>query len=140
MPPLQLLPDVEKLVARFLRTQSDVNALVSGRVYTDRQGLSRPIYPYVIVTRLGGPRDYPHWKDEARLQLEAWFRDGDKPRTLAVIATVEAALWLLPGLHDEGVVTGVQTAGPQWLPDSTSTPAIPRYLLNATVWSHPTPS
>lgn len=137
---LQLLPDIEKLVAAFLRSQADVASLVSARVYTDRQGLAHPTYPYVIVTRLGGVGDYPHWKDEARLQIEAWYRDGSKPDTLTVIRTVEAALQLLPGTHAEGVVSGVQTAGPQWLPDPTSTPAIPRYLLNATVWSHPVPS
>lgn len=138
---VQLPPDVEKIVAEFLRSQSDVAALVSGRVYTDMQGLSSPTYPLVLVGLLGGPSHYPAWLQEGRLQVEAWWRGGKKPDLRNVILTVAASLPHLENtVHTEGVVGAVDVGTPHWLPDTVPTPAMARWLLDVTLTAHPNPN
>jgi hypothetical protein len=54
---------------------------------------------------------------------------------------VHAVIHDMPGVHPQGVVTGVVAlTTPYWLPDEGFTPPRPRYLATYEVTAHPLPS
>lgn len=131
---LQVAPDVEALVATFLRTQADLVALGVG-VGTALP--AAPTFPFLTITRVGGAPHFPRWVDPARLQFDAW--GADKASARLVAATAQVAMQTLSGLTTSlGTVTGVvEDSGLLWLPDRLVTPARPRYLFTNIVVTHP---
>lgn len=132
-------PDVELIVAAFLRAHADVDPLVDD-VFTDLTNIKPSALPakFVVVHQLGGPVEYPRYLVTARLQLEAWHRGGTKPSAKQIINMVKAVLPQLQNTtHSDGVIGTVDVATPRWEPDSVPTPATPRWLLDATVTAHP---
>ena len=132
-----LLPDVERIVSRYLREQPDVAALVGERVYTaipaDVGGA-----PFALVQRIGGtpPFSRPLVLDQAGLQLDAW--GGGKLQAWTLAETIRQALVELPGERYGAVVSGVEFGGPlRWEPDGTYKPPRPRYLIDVFVYAKP---
>lgn len=136
MPDLVLLPNVEGLVSTFLGAHVDVVALAGGRVYTVIP--NAPTWPLVRVHQ---------WDDRPTVQpplhhvatsLQIDVVGGSKIQAWRLAETCRAALAAgLPGIHDEGVVTGVDVAGLADDPDDSYSPAKPRFRFDAVVYSHP---
>lgn len=136
---VRLLPDVEKLVSVYLRAHTAVTALVAQRVYTVIPNSADAEEPLVRLTQfnsLDAIPNVPHL-DAAFLQVDAY--GGPKAVASLIGRTVRAALADLPGTHDEGIVTGVRTAGWAYDPDGDFPTARPRFRFDLTVWAHPNP-
>jgi hypothetical protein len=127
-----VMADAELLVASYLRSQSDVYALVSGRIFTTLP--AQPVYPVGIIHRAGGLPVLRMRLDTARIQADAWGRTKAEAHNLA--ATMRAALHSMTGVHSAGVVTGIDDAvGLTYLQDPDT--QIPRYTFAVNVYIHP---
>lgn len=134
-----LLPDIERLVSNYLRSNADVTALVGQHVYTVLPKDASAKFPLVRLTRVtGGPLfSQPLRYDEAHLQVDCW--GGSKLvawQTAATIAAVLAEGGLI-GTQAEGVVVNVEVAGLQDLPDDSFDPPQPRWVLDVNVTARP---
>lgn len=126
-------PDIELALVNFLRSYAPLTSL-SVTVGTELP--KNPSWPFIVVTRLGGPVRYPGWVANPRLLIDCWADTKSKARSAA--DTAVAALFDLPGVRSGAVITDAAVdAAPQWLPDSTVTPARPRYQFSALLTSHP---
>lgn len=132
-----LLPDVERLLSRFLREHADVSALVGDRVYTAFPSQAGD-GPLVLVHRIGGapPFSRPLVFDRADVQIDSY--GGGKAVAHELVATVRAALGELEGQpRAEGTVTSVEHGPLRYVPDDTYKPARPRYVADVTVHTRP---
>lgn len=132
-----LLPDVERLVATYLRAHADVVALVGDRVYTafPAQAGGECL---VLLQRFGGspPLSRPLVVDEAQMQVDAY--GGTKAQAHEVLVTVLAALAELPDVVTAiGHVSNVGQGARRYLPDETFTPHRPRYVADLTLTTRP---
>lgn len=131
-----LLPNVEALVSQFLRDQDEIADLVADRVYTALP--KSPEWPLLRLQRVaGGPVTHrPLHLDAAIVQLDAY--GGSKAAALELVETARAVIAdRIEGVHDLGVVTGVQFGPLSWLPDPVYSPARPRYVADVTLFVHP---
>lgn len=137
---LLLLPDVEALVSQFLRAQDEITDLVDERVYTVIP--KNAAFPLLLAHRPPGGlavTSRPLYLDAALVQLDAY--GGSKGQARNLIETARAVLAArLEGVHESGVVTGVQFGSMGYLPDPDFTPARPRYVADLTVWVRPQPA
>lgn len=136
MSPLTLLPNVEGLVSRFLQDHAAMVALIDDRTYTVLP--KSPTWPALRVAQFddqpAGQRPLHHVAYS--LQLDAF--GGTKAQAWTLASTARAALAAdLPGIHDDGIVTGVDTRGLSDDPDETYAPAKPRWRFVAVVYAHP---
>lgn len=129
--------DAERLLSAFLRSRSEITALVEDRVYTDLP--SRPVFPLVRIQLIGGaPRfSLPLYLDDAVLQIDCY--GGPKVQARQLVDTVRAlaASSFFRTVHAEGVVSNVDFGGLQYLPDVEFDPPKPRYVAELTITSHP---
>lgn len=130
-------PDIEDVVTAFLSAYQPLVNLTA-KVGTQLPDTKTPPALFIVVIRLGGPAGYPGWVDHPRLQVESW---GDtKKRSYNGIAAARSGLLDLPGVHDGAVISAAdELTGPQWLPDSTVSPARARYFVTFALTSHPVP-
>lgn len=136
-------PDIELAVVNFLRSYAPLTNATNGSpaglgatVGTALPASLGTTFTVVVVTRLGGPVRYPGWVANPRLLIDAWADTQSKARAAA--DTALAGIFDLPGVRTGAVITGAAVdAGPQWLPDSTISPARPRYQFSALLTSHP---
>ena len=132
-PELPLLPDVERLVANFLRESPRVSALVDERVYTvfpSKAGTD----PLLLVQRVGGapPFSQPLIADAGQLQVDAY--GGPKQVASELAATARATLTELEdAVRPEGVVSAVRFGALRWQPDETYSTPRPRFLFDVTL-------
>lgn len=127
------LPDVEAGVRQYLRTDVDVQAQVSQRVFF---GVPResPTFPLITVLRAGGgddPSEAPI--DNAVLTINCWGSTS-KAQAWAVAMSVRRALrkiraktLLTSGVYAHGAVVD----GVIWAPDPADDR--PRYIVTALV-------
>lgn len=131
-----MLVDAERLLSAWLRDQDEITALVADRVYTAIP--ASPTWPLVRLTRIGGAPVFsrPLHLDRALIQFDVF--GGPKVIAWEIAETCRAALSDLPneptGL---GVITGIQFLSFLYVPDTTYTPARPRYVFDAAVYTHP---
>lgn len=133
---LELGVDAEDLVVRYLLGQSDVAALVAGRVHTDLP--KNPTFPLIRVTRTGGLSPYPQHLDHPRVYLECY--GTTKGEAHSVMRTARAAMRLIVRAHPLGIVTSAdEIAGPVWLPDDVApgAPTRSRYIFSFALTTHP---
>lgn len=127
---LQLLPDVEAFLYRYLGTQPDVAALVAGRVYTRIP--NAPAFPLLRIVRVAGAPVYsaPLFLDNALVQFDAF--GGSSVQAFTLAETVRAALAALPGSGDDQLlVTGVTFGTFAAADDDSYDPPKPRYRFDA---------
>lgn len=132
----RVLPDVEQLVVDYLKGLEAVRD-IHASVETDPQKTKNARFPQVLITRLGGPSDYPSWLEHARIQVDV--RAQTKQDAFRATAIVRAAMEDLPQAEfDNAVVTGVDDElGPQPIPDRSVDPPRPRYVFSKIVHVHP---
>lgn len=146
---LRLLPDVEALTITYLRGQTAITALVGTRIYSRIP--RNPAWPLITVTIVAGTERIAHHLDEITIQVDAWgYIDTDPGappnsdhtvQTHLIARTARAVLMRMPlTKHSRGIVSHVRTVRPaQPLPDTTYSPARPRYSLDMAVTVHPPP-
>ena len=129
--------DVERLLSSWLRARDDITALVEDRVHTVMP--NRAVFPFIKITQVAGTPVFsrPLYLDEAYIQIDAY--GGPKVLARQIIDTTRAAmaeefLGTHPGV---GVVTSVRFGDLSYLPDDIYEPAQPRFIANASVYSHP---
>lgn len=140
--PLTQYPDDELALIQYLRTITEVTALVPGTRITTELPPS-PTYPVVLVQRAGGVGIWPAL-DDAALQVDviAAARSDAAPNTrrqCKVLAqTVRAAILAIANdTVAEGVLaSGSEEVGPQYLPDTIPNPPLPRYTARYRVITH----
>lgn len=133
MPVLELVPDAERLVSAYLRSEPRMQALVGDRIYTAFPAKAGA-EPMLLIQRVGGapPFSYPFVADAAELQLDAY--GGPKATAHELARTAQACLSALQGqVRPEGVASAVVLGVLSWQPDETYDPPRPRYLLDVTV-------
>lgn len=131
-----LLPDVERLVSRYLRDSAPVDALVGDRVYTawPHTGTEDTKQPLVLITRIGGdpPFSYPLVVDACDLQVDAY--GGGKHQAHQLAATVRQSLAaLVDRVTPDGVVHAVTFGALRYVPDESFSPARPRYVMDVSI-------
>lgn len=125
---LLVLPDAVTLTRKYLLTVTELTDLIDERIST--RSASTPVYPYLTLQRIGGTSVVAERLDSARIQFDAW--GATESDASVVIRTARAALFALNRVGGyvaaAGVLTGVNDiAGPQWLPDTTRDPHVPRF-------------
>jgi len=136
----KILPDAERILSSYLRSRSEITALVDQRVYTElpKKKTDR-VFPLVRVSRIGGgPTTSPNFLDRALVSFDAF--GGTKYQARELAATISFVLDEIAGytIHD-GYSTGSSPGSYRYLPDDSFEPAKPRYLLDAVVFLRPTP-
>lgn len=136
MTTVELLPDVERLVSRYLRDSAPVDALVGQRVYTawPQTGTEDTKSPLVLITRIGGdpPFSYPLVLDACDLQVDAY--GGPKHQAHQLAATVRQSLAaLVDRVTPDGVVHAVTFGALRYVPDESFSPARPRYVMDVSI-------
>lgn len=132
---MSLLPDVEKLTSRHLRSRPSITTLVSDRVYTAIP--ENPTFPLLLVRRVSGSpvTNRPLYVDAAVIQLDAY--GGTKAQARDLIETARQEVATMEGSHAEGVVSGVTFGPMSWLPDTDYAKAKNRYIADFTAVVHP---
>lgn len=133
---VQVLPNVEAIVSTFLQAQPEMIALIGTRTYTAIPG--NATYPLCRVTQFDDVKvtHRPLWVVRASVQIEGF--GGSKAEALNIVSTAEACIAeRLEGAHAGGVVTGITWGSKRDLPDSTFSPAKPRWLTTAYITVHP---
>lgn len=133
---VRVAPDIELIVADYLRAHTDVTALVGSRVSTDEP--ASPVYPLLLVEMSDGAyRDgRAHWTFEATIDVEC--KAATKVAASLLARTALAALMECVGYaHAQGHVVDVaEFTGPDWSPDTVRTPPQPRYEFSVLISAH----
>lgn len=137
MRPVIPLPDDELALIQYLGTVTEVTALVPASRVSTALG-PRPVYPVVLIQRvMGDETNAPQWIDAAVIQVDVLATDKRTAKVL--MQTVRAAILAIENDHvAEGwLVSSYEEIGPQWLPDTLSTPPLSRYIARFRVLIHP---
>lgn len=133
--PLEIMPDDELAIIQYLRGVPEVTALVPGtRITSDLP--DKPIYPVVLIQRVGGtPLVWQHI-DEPAIQIDVVGGTRYECKKLAL--TVRAAILSIANyVVPEAVLSSAyEEVGPAWLPDTIPIPPIPRFTSRYRVLIH----
>lgn len=129
------LPNVEVLAIAYLLTLAPVTAIVEDRVSSDLP--SSTTFPYLqVIVYDDDPRSTPLHFVEFKLQISAYANAKVVAHDLA--AAARAGLHNAPNVdHDLARVTSTRTRGWGYRPDTSYTPAKPRYTFDASLFIHP---
>lgn len=132
--------DVEQMLSRFLREQTEISDVVGDRVYTDLP--HGRTYPLVLVQRTGGGFliNRPQWLEDCQVTIDVYGQTHKQAQSLAsnILATMGSRL---RGSYPEGCVTAVRgtemayNPEPESLDDSGHGRA--RFTVQASVLAHP---
>lgn len=130
--PVVVLPDVETMVVEFLKTNTAVNAIVSGRVYGDLP----PQVDFPAIAILLVSDNVPiEWRLTGTwVQVDCFGETRLEARTLARIAHAQMTAWT--GAVAGGVVSDVSTIiGVRHIGEPIDNR--PRYQFSVRVHAHP---
>jgi hypothetical protein len=134
---LEVMPDDELAVIQYLRSLSQVTALVpSARITTELP--MNPTYPAITVKRIGGLAANIRRIDEPAIQIDVYGPE-DRHTCKQVARTVRAAIVAIANdTVSEGVlVSATEEVGLQWLPDTElGVKPLPRYTARYRVLLH----
>lgn len=133
--PVEVLPDVPLALILYLRTVPALTAIVPADRITTKLPAA-PAYPVVLLNRGGGQPVIPMWLDQAAMQVDTLGGTHEECSTLA--RTVAAAITAIANdTTTAGVLVSAATeVGPQWLPDTTVTPPLARFVGRYAVLAH----
>lgn len=124
-------PDVEAVCSEWLRS----SGICSKRVYSTIP-TKNPVWPLVIVKRLGGIPVVRQRLDRARIQVDVW--GGTKSEARAIADAARVALHELEGTTSSkwnSMITGVDLElGLTYQPDSDT--GRDRYIFAVAVYAH----
>lgn len=136
MPAAVSAPDVEAVVAVWLRADLGVSHLVDTRVGT--QLPASPGWPFVRLVQIGGSVLRGGWAYRALIDVHAYA--ATKPAARQTAGECQRALSLLTGIVADAVIPGTDVlTDVRWLPDPSWTPPQPRYVFTVAVTYHPLP-
>lgn len=133
--PISVLPDDELAIVQYLRTVSQVTALVPGvRITTEMP--NKPTYPLVLITRGGGQAAAWQALDEPMHQIDTY--GNSKKQAKDVMAAVRASILAIANdtVPEAVLVSAYEEVGPAWLPDTVTVPPTPRYMAHFRVFLH----
>ena len=130
--PVVLLPDVESMVVEFLKANSAVDAIASGRVYGELP--PQVVFPAVAVLLVSD--DVPiEWRLTGTwVQVDCFGTTRLEARTLARVAHSQLVAWT--GVVSGGVISSVSTIiGVRHIGEPIDNR--PRYQFAVRVHAHP---
>lgn len=133
--PISVLPDGELAVIQYLRSRSEVTTLVpADRITTALP--PNPVYPVVLVKRIGGIANAWQRIDEPALQVEVV--GGSRYQCQALARTVRACILAIYNdtVSEAVLVSASEEVGIQWMPDEVVVPPLPRYVARYQVLLH----
>jgi hypothetical protein len=137
---VDLLADSQAIVSQYLRSRSEITALVAQRVYSHiprgNDGTADPSkFPLLLITRVSGSPVYsvPFFFDAPLFQFDAY--GGSTAQAWTIAATAQAVLTELPSYDTAlGQVTGVQFGFFAQQDDTDFSPPKPRWRFDCTVY------
>jgi hypothetical protein len=133
--PVNVLPDAELALIQYLRSRTEVTALIaSDRITTVRP--PEPTYPLVTVMRVGGQSTSWGAIDEPALQVDVI--GGSRYQCQRIARTIRACILAIANdtVSEGTLASGFEEIGPQWLPDSVVVPPLPRFVARYRVFLH----
>jgi hypothetical protein len=133
--PITVLPDAELSLLQYLRALSIVTDLVPAERITTALP-PKPVYPHVTIKRVGGTAVAWQRVDSAALQLDVW--GGSRKECQDIARTIRAAILAIYGdkVDEANLVSASEEVGLQWIPDTLTVPALPRYVGRFQVLLH----
>ena len=139
---LDVLPDPTLSVISYLKSISEVTALIAGdHILTAIP--TKPDYPYILVQQAGGKGNWPAI-DVVAIQVDVL--GGTQSRCNHIARTVRAAIWAIANdsvtVSSDGstltvvLVKGEDESGPSWMPDMVPVPPLSRYTARYAVTLH----
>jgi hypothetical protein len=127
--------DDELALIQYLRGTVEVTALVPAAQITTELP-NEPVWPHVLVQRVGGSALVRLAVDEPVLQVDVL--GGTKFACKQLAQTIEAAILAIANdVVGGGVLSsGWEEVGPQWLPDTVPVPPTSRYVARYHVITH----
>lgn len=145
---ITLLPDVEEIYSTFLRSRSEVTALVADRVYTILP--KTPRYPLVLLEQIDDRpvMQRPLHLTRVSIQVSVLGWSSESPVTVTGMSSKKACRVIAETIrqvstemdqatHDGAVVASIESFSGRNLPDPTFSPARPRWLFTAALTVHP---
>lgn len=133
--PINVLPDAELALIQFLRSRSEVTALVpSARITTTTP--PEPTYPIVRVMRIGGTSTSWGAIDEPAFQVDVV--GGSRYLCQQIARTVRACILAIANdtVSEGTLASASEEVGIQWIPDSVVVPPLPRFVARYRVFIH----
>lgn len=130
---MQLLPDIEAFLYRYLSLNIDVDQYVAGRVYTRIP--NAPIFPLIRITRVAGAPVYssPLFLDAPLVQFDSF--GGSSVQAWTIAETCRQAIKDLINYSDgSGLITAVEYGSFASQDDDSYDPPKPRYRFDATFY------
>lgn len=133
--PICVLPDPLLAIIRYLRTISEVTALISADHILTAIPAQATDFPYIIVSWGSGAGQWPAI-DHPSIQVDVL--GGSRELCNQIARTVRAAVWAIANDVIDGtvLVSGEDLTSPQWLPDTTFTPPLSRYTARYRLTIH----
>lgn len=131
-------PDIEQIVADYLREHPDVRAVVQRVVSRTPTSTGTPWVRWVQIDDWGQGDPADHLRGYL-LQFDCYAGSDNSREAASLIArTVRAALVAMVGVHRDAVITGVppRLIGASRIPDDRLDPARERVIVTATVFAH----
>lgn len=135
--PLSVMPDDELALIQYLRSVSEITALVPANRITT-QLPAQATFPAITLTRAGGTAAQWQRIDEPAIQVDVWG-PADRHTCKQIALTVRAAILAIRNdvVSEATLVSGLEEVGPQWLPDTElSVKPLPRYTARFRVLLH----
>lgn len=138
---ITLMPDIEDGIIDYLLTSTDLQALVSSRIYPELP--PSVVYPLLTARVLSSRTGAPRWLEAVTLEVAGWsHRDLTGARKLArnVCETGVAVLYkaVNKSVSDCLICGPVATVGPRSVPDTIAEGVTnPRFIAEVTLTYHP---
>lgn len=133
--PVSVLPDGELALIQYLRSRTEVTALVpADRITTTLP--PKPDYPVVLVKRIGGTSVAWQRIDEPAFQVEVV--GGSRYQCQELARTVRACILAIynDAVAEAVLVSAAEEVGIQWIPDQVVVPPLSRFVARYQVLLH----
>lgn len=135
--PIRVMPDPVLITIQYLRTISEVTSLVPANRILSALPPQNLTYPYILVSWGAGRGIARGTIDQPSMQIDVV--GGSKELCGQIARTVRASIWAIANdVVGAGVLaSGEDMTAPQWMPDTTTTPPLSRYVARYSITIHP---
>jgi hypothetical protein len=133
--PINILPDAELALIQYLRSRSEITALVPGSRITT-VAPPEPTYPLVRVMRIGGTGTSWGLIDEPAFQVDVI--GGSRHLCQQIARTIRACILAIANdtVSEGTLASASEETGIQWFPDTVVVPPLPRFVARYRVFLH----